>query len=144
MFRREKIMSWFTSILSGGVDKIVDSVGTAVDKIVTSDEERLILKNELAKIQLDAKYKQEALEVQFEQEITSRWKSDNEHGLTRLVRPAIVVWSFALLTIVVIADGNLGNFAVRAEYIPLVAQIVVASVVSYMGARSFDKYTKNK
>ena len=137
-------MSWFTSILSGGVDKIVDSVGTAVDKIVTSDEEKLILKNELARIQLDAKYKQEALEVQFEQEITSRWKSDNEHGLTRLVRPAIVVWSFALLTIVVIADGNLGNFAVRAEYIPLVAQIVVASVVSYMGARSFDKYTKNK
>ena len=137
-------MSWFSAILSGGVDKIVDSVGTAVDKIVTPDEEKLILKNELARIQLDAKYKQEALEVQFEQEITSRWKSDNEHGLTRLVRPAIVVWSFALLTIVVIADGNLGNFAVRAEYIPLVAQIVVASVVSYMGARSFDKYTKNK
>ena len=137
-------MSWFSTMLSGGVDKIVDSVGNAVDSIVTSDEERLILKNELAKIQLDAKYKQEALEVQFEQEITSRWKSDNEHGLTRLVRPAIVVWSFALLTIVVIADGNLGNFAVRAEYIPLVAQIVVASVVSYMGARSFDKYTKNK
>ena len=137
-------MSWFSTMLSGGVDKIVDSVGNAVDSIVTSDEERLILRNELAKIQLDAKYKQEALEVQFEQEITSRWKSDNEHGLTRLVRPAIVVWSFALLTIVVIADGNLGNFAVRAEYIPLVAQIVVASVVSYMGARSFDKYTKNK
>jgi hypothetical protein len=40
-------MSWFSSILSGGVDKIVDSVGTAVDSIVTSDEERLILKNEL-------------------------------------------------------------------------------------------------
>ena len=137
-------MSWFSTMLSGGVDKIVDSVGTAIDKVITSDEERLVLKNELAKIQLDAKYKQEALEVQFEQEITSRWKSDNEHGLTRLVRPAIVVWSFALLTIVVIADGNLGNFAVRAEYIPLVAQIVVASVVSYMGARSFDKYTKNK
>lgn len=137
-------MSWFTSMLSGGVDKIVDSVGIAVDRIVTSDEERLILKNELAKIQLDAKQKQGELELQFEQEITSRWKSDNEHGLTRLVRPAIVVWSFALLTIVVIADGNIGSFAVRAEYIPLVAQIVVASVVSYMGARSFDKYTKNK
>jgi len=137
-------MSWFTNILSGGVDKIVDSVGNAVDSIVTNDEERLILRNELAKIQLDAKYKQEALEVQFEQEITSRWKSDNEHGLTRLVRPAIVVWSFALLTVVVIADGNLGSFAVRAEYIPLVAQIVVASVVSYMGARSFDKYSKSK
>ena|GEM_PF-5206677 len=137
-------MSWFTNILSGGVDKIVDSVGTAVDSIVTNDEERLILRNELAKIQLDAKQKQDELEVQFEQEITSRWKSDNEHGLTRLVRPAIVVWSFALLTVVVIADGNLGSFAVRAEYIPLVAQIVVASVVSYMGARSFDKYSKAK
>ena len=137
-------MSWITNVLSGGVDKIVDSVGNAIDKVITSDEEKLILKNELARIQLDAKQKQDELEVQFEQQITDRWKSDNEHGLTRLVRPAIVVWSFALLTIVVIADGNLGSFAVRAEYIPLVAQIVVASVVSYMGARSFDKYTKNK
>jgi hypothetical protein len=27
-------MSWFSTMLSGGVDKIVDSVGTAVDKII--------------------------------------------------------------------------------------------------------------
>jgi len=53
-------MSWFTNMLSGGVDKIVDSVGTAVDSIVTNDEERLILRNELAKIQLEAKQIEQA------------------------------------------------------------------------------------
>ena len=35
-------MSWFSTMLSGGVDKIVDSVGTAVDKIVTSESYGII------------------------------------------------------------------------------------------------------
>ena len=35
-------MSWFSTMLSGGVDKIVDSVGNAVDKIVTSESYGII------------------------------------------------------------------------------------------------------
>ena len=38
----ENDMSWFSTMLSGGVDKIVDSVGTAVDKIVTSESYGII------------------------------------------------------------------------------------------------------
>ena len=58
-------MSWFTNILSGGVDKIVDSVPKGIDSIVTNDEERLQLKNKPVKIQLEAKYKQEEYDVLF-------------------------------------------------------------------------------
>ena len=35
-------MSWFSTMLSGGVDKIVDSVGNAVDSIVTSESYGII------------------------------------------------------------------------------------------------------
>ena len=38
----ENDMSWFSTMLSGGVDKIVDSVGNAVDKIVTSESYGII------------------------------------------------------------------------------------------------------
>ena len=138
-------MSWFSTMLSGGVDKIVDSVGTAVDKIITSDEERLILKNELAKIQLDAKYKQEALEVQFEQEITSRWKSDNEHFLTRLVRPLSVVFMLVLFGMIVLLDGNVGMFLVNPAYVPVIENLLVTMIFAYFGSRGAEKiFTKNK
>ncbi len=47
-------MSWISDIFSSSASSIVDSVGTAIDKLVTSDEERLALQNELVKIKLDA------------------------------------------------------------------------------------------
>lgn len=42
-------MSWITDMFSSSVSNVVDSVGNAIDKLVTSDEERLLLRNELAK-----------------------------------------------------------------------------------------------
>ena len=138
-------MSWFSTMLSGGVDKIVDSVGTAVDKIVTSDEEKLILKNELARIQLDAKYKQEALEVQFEQEITSRWKSDNEHIITRLVRPGSYIYVLFVFGLIIFADGNVGEFKVANAYYDIIETLLVIMTVAYFGSRGAEKiFAKNK
>ena len=138
-------MSWFSTMLSGGVDKIVDSVGTAVDKIVTSDEERLILKNELIKIQLEAKQKQDELEVQFEQQITDRWKSDNEHFITRLVRPLSVVFMLVLFGMIVLLDGNVGMFLVNPAYVPVIENLLVTMIFAYFGSRGAEKiFTKNK
>ena len=45
------------SIFSGGVDKIVDSVANGLDELFTSDEEKLILRNKLEAIRLEAKEK---------------------------------------------------------------------------------------
>lgn len=56
-------MSWLTDIFSSSASAIVDSVGTDIDKLVTSDEEKLQLKNELVKIQLEAT--QKALDKQI-------------------------------------------------------------------------------
>ena len=137
-------MSWITDIFSSSVGVVVKEVGTAIDNLVTSDKERLELRNALATIELQAQNKKDEIDLQYDKEVTDRWKSDNEHTVTRLVRPAIVIWSFALLTIVILMDGNAGNFTVREEYIPLIGQIVIASVVAYMGARTFDKHSINK
>ena len=138
-------MSWFTSILSGGVDKVVDSVGNAIDKLVTSDQERLQLKNELIKIQLEAKQKQDELEVQFEQQITDRWKSDNEHFITRLVRPLSVVFMLVLFGMIVLLDGNVGMFLVNPAYVPVIENLLVTMIFAYFGSRGAEKiFTKNK
>lgn len=43
-------MSWFTSIIEGGVDKVIDSVASGLDSLFTSDDERLKAKNLLEQI----------------------------------------------------------------------------------------------
>ena len=43
-------MNWFTDIVSGGVDKVIDSVGDGLDKLFTSDEEKLKAQNMLEQI----------------------------------------------------------------------------------------------
>lgn len=137
----------FKSLLTGGIDKIVDSVGNAIDKLVTSDEERLLLKNALIEAKLKAELESEANYTKIEQEITSRWVSDNEHTLTRLVRPAIVVWSYALFTIVVLFDGNIGDFKVREAYIPIIETTLVTTTIAYFGSRGYEKgrrYSANR
>jgi len=137
-------MSWFTSIISGGVDKVVDSVGNGLDNLFTSDEEKLVLRNELQKEMNKLSLELESKANEYEKEITKRWESDNEHLVTRLVRPFIVVWSATLLTVVMIADGNIGGFTVKEAYVPLLETIVTTAIVAYMGMRTFDKHSKNK
>lgn len=135
-------MSWITEIFTSSVGTVIDSVGKIVDNLHTSDEEKLKAKQELLTIQAGMELKAQELELQYEQEVSKRWVSDNEHIITRLTRPAIVVWSFTLLTIVMLLDGNIGEFNIKNAYIPLLETIVVSSVVAYMGSRGFEKSVK--
>ena len=104
-------MGWFSKMLSGGIDKTVDSVGTALDGLFTSDEERLqakqIITSEMNKFEMgimDAQSKHDA-------EITARWKSDNEHSITRLVRPL----AFISVLVVLHHDDSVLRFQRRRE-----------------------------
>ena len=47
-------MSWLSDIFSSSVGEVVGKVGEAVDRLVTSDEERLRLANELKQIEVGA------------------------------------------------------------------------------------------
>lgn len=135
-------MSWISEIFTSSVGTVIDSVGKIVDNLHTSDDEKLKAKQELLTIQAGFELKAKEIELQYEQEVSKRWISDNEHIVTRLTRPAIVLWGFTLLSIVMLCDGNIGSFKVNEAYIPLLETIVVTSVVAYMGGRSVEKVTK--
>lgn len=132
----------FKSILTGGIDKVVDSLGNAIDKLVTSDEERLQLQNALAEARIKASLESENNYLRHEEEITKRWVSDNEHLVTRLVRPTMVVWSYFVFTVVMFADGNIGEFVINKAYIPVLESIIVTITIAYFGSRGLEKATK--
>ena len=83
----EKIISLF----SGG---IIKEVGEAIDRNSTSDEERLTLKNELAKIMADAEAKMLAFSEVMEKELTSRHQADmaSDSWLAKNIRPAVLIF----------------------------------------------------
>lgn len=131
-------MSWLSEIFSSSASAIVDSVGSAIDKLVTSDEEKLQLKNELVKIQLEATLKANEQANEAEGQITERWKSDNDHLITRLVRPLSFAWVIVLFSVIVLGDSNWG-FTVKEAYVPVMETLLTTMVIAYFGSRGFEK-----
>jgi hypothetical protein len=121
-------------ILSGG---LVEKVGRAADELLTSDEELLEKKNELKKAQLQ-------YSIEEDKEITKRWVSDNEHFTTRLVRPFSLIYMFVLFTIVILFDGNIGEFTIKEAYIPIIESLLVTMVIAYFGSRGIEKVSRYK
>ena len=135
-------MSWFSKIISGGIEKTVDSVGTALDGLFTSDEERLQAK-QLITVEMN-KFKTSVIDAQskHDAEITARWKSDNDHSITRLVRPLAFVSVLAVFYIMAFADGNVGEFNLNEKYIPVIEGLLYTMTIAYFGSRGAEKVTK--
>ena len=144
-------MSWFTDIISTGVDKVVDSVGNAIDKNMTTDHERMQMQNELEKIRLQAKLDAAKLEAEAEskmdEEITKRWQADmqSDDPAAKKVRPYSLVYMIFLMTIIVLGDSiQLLQFEVKDSYISLIETLLVTMVVAYFGSRGIEKVTQIK
>ena len=134
-------MSWLSELFSSSVGSVIESVGKVADSLITSDEEKLQLKNELVKIQLEATLKANEQANEAEAQITERWKSDNEHIVTRLVRPLSFTWVICLFTVVIIGDTNWG-FTVKDAYIPVMETLLTTMTIAYFGGRTFEKFKK--
>lgn len=136
-------MSWITDIFSSSVGGVVDGVGNAIDKLVTSDAEKLQLKNELVKIEAETKLKEKELETQFEKEVTQRWVSDNDHWITRLVRPLSYFWVVFFFTFIMLGDSNFG-FNIRDSYIPVIETLLITMTIALFGSRGVEKIIRRK
>ena len=135
-------MSWLSEIFTSSAAVLVDSVGKAIDSTFTTDEEKLKLKNELTTIITNHEAVMETKAIEFEQEITKRWTSDNEHIVTRLVRPISFLWVIILFTVVMIGDTNWG-FVVKDAYIPVLETLLTTMTIAYFGSRGVEKSIKH-
>lgn len=141
-------MSWLTDLFSGGIDKVVSSVGEAADRLITSDEERLTLKNELVIIQtkavLDGQKQADEAEQKLEEQITARWQADmqSDDPAAKKVRPYSLVYMLLFMSVIIIADSiqNI-SFEVKQAYIDLIEALLVTMVIAYFGSRGIEKWT---
>lgn len=140
--KKELQMNEILKLFGSGIDNVIDSVGNTLDKLITSDEERKILQNELEEIRLNAKLSATDKSIALEKEITSRWKIDKDNVITRNIRPLVVFWSYFLFTLVLLFDGNIGQFHINSAYIPMLQTILVTVTIAYFGSRGIEKTSK--
>ena len=128
------------NILNMVTSGLIDSVGSAIDKIFTNDEERLAMKNKLVSIKADAELKAVELENQYQKEISSRWISDNKAGwLTRNVRPMTLVFLLVVLTSMAFTSGNIGSFKIDDSFVDLFQILSITAFGAYFGSRGLEK-----
>ena len=125
-----KIIQWLT----GGVIK---EGGDVIDKLTTTKEEKLEIKNQLQVIL-------EAAESNAQKEVTSRWESDmaSDSFLSKNIRPMVLVYLTFIFSLLAFADGNIGDFKIAAEYIPIFQTLLVTVYGAYFVGRSWEKSRK--
>ena len=135
-------MSWFSNLFSEGAAKVTDSISKGLDSLFTSDEERLQAKILIEKEINTFKVAQLSALAQYDKEVTKRWTSDNEHFITRMVRPLSFIFVQILFGSIVLLDGNMGEFSVKEAYIPVIEGLMLTMTIAYFGSRGAEKVFK--
>ena len=130
-------MSILSKIFSSGATELVKGVGGVIDNLSTSDEERLEAKRKIKQAVLD-------YEKSMQEQVTSRWLSDNNGSLlSKNIRPIALAFLTFMFVIISVFSGNIGTFQIQEEFIPVYQTLLIVIYTAYFGGRSFEKI-KNK
>ncbi len=131
--------NFITRLFSSGATKLVEGIGTVLDELITSKDEKLAA--ELKIKELIAKH-----EVEMEKEITSRWSSDmnSDSWLSKNVRPMVLVFLVVSTVILVFIDAGVIDFIVEDKWVDLLQLVLITVIGAYFGGRSIEKVKNNK
>jgi len=128
-------MKKILSLLTGG---LIKDVGGVIDKLTTTDEERLAAKHKIQELL-------EKADKEAQDQVTDRWKMDmqSDSFLSKNIRPLVMVYLTAVFTILAFADGNIGGFKINAAYIPVFQTLLMTTYGAYFVGRTWEKNKKS-
>ena len=126
----KKIFQWLT----GGVIK---EVGNVIDKLTTTKEEKLEAQRLIQEIL-------EKADTEAQQQVTDRWKADmaSDSWLAKNIRPLVLVFLTFIFSLLVFTDGNIGEFKITKEYIPIFQSLLITVYGAYFVGRTWEKSKK--
>ena len=130
-------MGILNKLLSGGASKLVDSVGSVLDNVITTDEEKLEAKRKLKELILSH-------EAQMERNITDRWKADmnSDSWLSKNVRPLVLIFLVVSTVLMIFIDAGAISFTVEEKWTDLLQLVLITVIGAYFGGRSLEKRNK--
>jgi hypothetical protein len=122
-----KLFAWLTG-------SVIKEVGNVIDKFTTTKEEKLEANRQIQIIL-------ETAEANAQREVTSRWESDmnSDSWLAKNIRPMVLVYLTFIFTLLAFTDGNIGEFKIAKEYIPIIQTLLVTAYGAYFVGRSWEK-----
>ena len=129
-------MKKLLSLLTGG---LIKDVGNVIDKLTTTDEERLAAKQKIQELL-------EKADQDAQTQVTERWKLDmqSDSFLSKNIRPLVLIYLTVIFTILAFFDGNIGGFQVDEAYIPIFQSLLITVYGAYFVGRTWEKTKKSK
>ncbi len=117
----------------GGSD-LVKEVGKIADDLITSKEEKIILKQ-----QIEAKILEH--ESNMQNQISERWKADmnSDSWLSKNIRPLTLAFLLFALTIFTLIDFSFLGLEIQEAWIDLWQMLAITAFGAYFGGRSWEK-----
>lgn len=128
-------MKKLLSLLTGG---LIKDVGNVIDKLTTTDEERLAAKQKIQELL-------EKADQDAQVQITERWKLDmqSDSFLSKNIRPLVLIYLTVIFTVLAFFDGNIGGFQVDEAYIPIFQSLLITVYGAYFVGRTWEKAKKS-
>ena len=130
-------MSIFNKIFSNGAKELVSEVGSVVDNLTTTKEEKLESKKKLKEVLLDY---EKAIQV----EVSERWQVDmqSDSWLSKNIRPMVLIFLCFSTVLLIFVDSGIITFRVDESWIELLKVVLMTCIGAYFGGRSFEKSKK--
>ena len=124
-------------LFSGGAADLVKGIGSVVDDLHTSAEEKLEAERKIK--ELIANY-----EVEMEKNITSRWEADlkSDSWLSKNVRPLVLIFLIICTMLLIFIDAGTLEFEVKSSWVDLLQLVLITVIGAYFGGRSLEKVKK--
>ena len=110
-------MKKLLNLITGG---LIKEIGGVIDNLTTTEEERLQAKERIQKLLEEA-------DKDAQQQVTERWKYDmqSDSFLSKNIRPLTLVFLTVMFTLLAFTDGNIGEFSIQKEYIPIFQTLLI-------------------
>ncbi len=128
-------MKKLLKLITGG---LIKDIGGVIDKLTTTEEERLQAKQKIQELLEEA-------DKDAQQQVTERWKYDmqSDSWMSKNIRPLTLVFLTVMFTLLAFTDGNIGQFSIQKEYIPIFQTLLITVYGAYFVGRTWEKSKKN-
>jgi len=127
----KKIWEWLTG-------SVIKEVGQVLDNLKTTKEEKLEAQRLITEIL-------EKADKEAQEQVTRRWESDmnSDSFLSKNIRPMVLIYLTVIFTALCFFDGNIGEFAITEEYIPIFQSLLITVYGAYFVGRTWEKAKKS-
>ena len=128
-------MTFFKKLFNSG--ELVKEVGSVVDNLTTTNEEKLEAKKKLKQVVLD-------YEKTIQVEVSERWRRDmqSDSWLSKNIRPMVLIFLCVSTVLLIFIDAGFYSFSVDQSWIDLLKVVLMTCIGAYFGGRSFEKTKK--